>query len=261
MSDGAERRRALVVIPRHLDATKCHPGLVVLPGYGQALRGDASIYAWRDDYGLLSSYARLRTPPVTRVLRDSVYLTQTRQKRINDRLLADPFQGLVLICPFTPIPYYTHDAESLFETYASWLVDRLLPEVRHLAPLSAEATDVGLAGVSMGGYVALEVVARRPDGFGAFTAIQSAIEQPSARALAERIQRAFEVSGFRPTQILTSNLDPYRAANEVLHQELSRRGLPVRFDLRPGTHNAAWMWELGSLETLFWHDRVLHAVD
>lgn len=255
--DKAIARRALVLVPRHLDPHTKHPAVVLLHGYGQAAHELTAIHAWRDDYGAIRDAGRLRHPPLHRLYSSVRYLADQRIRELDRSLAREPFQGLVMICPVVPIPYFTHDAHRLFDDYTRWIHDTLLPAARARAPISDDPAHLGLAGHSMGGHVAIEVFVRRPELFGALTMIQPELQQRAGRRYARRIASRMQQLGPTPAQLLTSTRDPYRHEIHLMHRELAARGVSHEFRSCFGPHTSNWMREVGTLETLLWQDRAL----
>jgi enterochelin esterase-like enzyme len=133
----------------------------------------------------------------------------------------------------------------------------MLPAVRErVSAASREPAHTGIAGVSLGGAVALEVFVRKPRLFATLGTVQGAYGVNLGALFARRIVEAESVPG-RAVYVSTSHGDPYRAANERLARELEQRGMPTRLSVRKGPHSQAWLIEIGSLELLLWHDRAL----
>jgi hypothetical protein len=58
---------------------------------------------------------------------------------------------------------------------------------------------------------------------------------------------------------MTSEGDYFRSAIEVYHQALGEKGVAHEFLLVPGPHDYPFNRGPGSIELLFWHERVLTA--
>ena len=86
---------------------------------------------------------------------------------------------------------------------------------------------------------------------------QAAIGKESAYGYASRLEKLQQQQGSRPIHIGTATMDTYRDGNEQLSRELRRRGVKHTLSVPPGVHNQPFLEELGSLEMLLWHDRVL----
>lgn len=248
-------RRALVLVPK--GRARQRAVLILLHGLGETGNELAGIHAWGERYGLVRAYERLMSPPVTRENPKLDYLDQERAKELNASLEKTPFAGLVMVCPVTPNPY-KRDAAKVFESYGTWLEQVLLPGVRRRLAIGDAPLAVGLDGCSLGGYVGLEVLLRRPGLFTSFGVVQPAIGQAGAVRYAERIAAAIARVGPLPIHIETSSRDPYREPSKLLARKLGELGVPNQFRLSDGPHDQPWLREVGTLEMLLWHDRQLN---
>lgn len=254
--DGDPRvsNRALVLVPKNLDRSKKHRSLVLLHGYGQAMRVSSALNAWWKDYGAAEAHQRLLSPPLKRARPAVWYWNQTRLDEINAGLSSDKFEGFVLICPVTPVPYYVKRA---YTKFATWLEDTLLPAVHEVAPVRSDPGSTGLVGHSMGGLVAIEMLIRKPHLFGSFSGVQLELSKKNAWPYATRVAAALSGGHSPHIQLHTATRDPYREAIVKLHRHLEKKNVAAEFRQSWGTHNRLWMQELGSVETLLWQDRVL----
>jgi len=246
-------RRCQLLVPR--EGAGGGRVLVLLHGLGETTSEALGIRAWADRYGLCEAHERLRRPPVKRILTDAVYLTDARLAELGTELERAPFRGLPVACPFMPNVYRAGPTGAVLDRYATWLVDRLLPELRR--ELGTTNVKVGLDGVSLGGFAALEVFLRRPEAFASVGTLQGAFGSGAMDGYAARIERAFALHGRRPLRIATSSWDKGRAANERLSELLSKRGISTTLSVSPGPHDQSFLREAGSLELLLWHDRAL----
>lgn len=212
------------------------------------------MFAWRDAYGLAQAYAGLREASAESPSFGGRYLTASRKAELSQHLADQPFRGLLLICPVVPAPYLVADRAALYTSYSEWLTEVLLPAVREATPLSKGSASVGLAGVSMGGRMALEVFVRAKESFGALSLMQPELRVTTARSHADRLADAL---GASPLRIVTSKHDPYRSAVEAFANELAARSIEPNLSVVRGPHTADWMREVGTPETLLFHDRVL----
>jgi predicted esterase len=227
----------------------------LLHGRGETREERAGLFAWLGPSGLARAWERLVSPPIVR--EREAYLTETELSAINQSLALVPFRGVVVVCPYMPNPYAGGDSAARIERYTETLMRDVLPAVYERIPAaSKEPQKTGIAGVSLGGAVALEVYVRRPALFGCLGTVQGAYGKALAPALARRIAEAAGLPE-RSVYVATSDSDPYCAANERLSRELETRGVPVRFSRRKGPHSQGWLVEIGSLELLSWHDRAL----
>src|SRR5258708_3538003 len=83
-------------------------------------------------------------------------LSDARLSEINDALARNPLRDVCMVCPF--IPNGIKDPGTLLlDGYAEYIAQALLPAVRAASPTLAGPRHLGLDGVSLGGYVAIEV--------------------------------------------------------------------------------------------------------
>ena len=253
-------QRATVLVPKGCPATSSLPVLTLLHGLGETHNVRDGVNAWAERYGLLSSYARLLRPPVASGLRRLRYLVPERAQQLDRELAARPFQGMIIVCPFTPNVFKMHTARAL-DDYAAWLVDVLLPEVRRRTPASSSMRATGLAGCSLGGFVSFEVFQRRPEAFFTCGGVQAAIGPATGDRYARNIASLIQRHGPRRIHVETSSGDPYHNANVAFARALAREGVEHALRDPPGPHNQPWLQEIGTLEMLLWHDRQLRGAE
>jgi predicted esterase len=248
-------RRCLLLVPSGGEGVRRL--LVLFHGLAETSSEAVGIRAWADRYGLVSAAGRLANPPVTRGVAQPALLTNERLAELNAALAAEPFRGLAVACPYTPNVFRQPSTPAALDRYSAWVADGVLPAARKVLALPSGASAIGVDGVSLGGYVSLEVFLRRPDAFGAVGALQAAIGESLCDAYALRFEQAFARAGKRPLRIATSAWDPERPASERLVKKLRARGVEVEFSSAPGGHDQGFLRENGSLELLFYYDRTL----
>jgi enterochelin esterase-like enzyme len=233
--EGDRSHRFVLGIPRHLSANERVPLLVLLHGLGETGDERTGAWAWFERYGLGTSYDRLRATP--------------------------SFRGLVLACPYMPnLPIGEPGA---WDAYARWIALTVVPRARREAPALDGRRATYLGGCSLGGHFSLEVVLRRPEAFGAWGGVQTAIGEAQASRYAERLASAVfrgADSGPRDLLIETSSADPFRSANEALARALTRSGVPNTFVELPGPHDQRWLRESGTRRMLQWFDARLDSL-
>lgn len=248
-------QRTRVYVPHELTSDRKWPVAVLLHGYAQALTDERALVAWRAEYAMLESYRALQLGQVDA----TPALDGQRAQQINQQLSTRPFQGMVLVTPVTPIPYFQRDLGHTLKQYTEWMHQELLPAVAQVAPIATEPAQIGLAGVSMGGLVGLELMWRFPEQFGAYCGIQIAIKRSQVYRYAWLLQRAFaQVGQARPIRVVTATRDTYRWSNQAFYKALQRQKLDASLELREGAHTSRWMRQAGSLESLLWLDRTLN---
>jgi acetyl esterase/lipase len=248
-------RRCLLLVPAAPEATR--RVVVLFHGLAETSSEAVGIRAWADRYGLVAAAARLQNPPVARTVTQPVLLTDARLGELNRALAADPYRGLAVACPYTPNVFRQPSTPLALDRYSAWLADGLLPEIRKILPLVEGPSAVAVDGVSLGGYVSLEVFLRRPEVFGAVGALQAAIGDNLADYYATRFKAALERVGPRPLRIATTAWDKERPTSEHLAARLRAHGVPVTLDTSPGGHDQGFLREAGSLELLYYYDRTL----
>lgn len=252
--DRALGRRLTLIVPKHLAPGERVPLLVALHGLGETGDERLGAFAWIERYGLLTSYERLRRPPLARTSKRPDW-TDARLAEVNAALSARPFRGLCVACPFTPNVHKAANPSAALDGYARWLADVVLPRARAEAPVFDDAARTSLDGCSLGGYIGLEVFLRRPELFGAWGGVQAAIGAHRAAAYADRLAKAVAAAGPRDLHLLTSKGDPFHRANAELAAQLSKRSVGCTLRVLPGPHDQPWLREAGTIEMLLFHER------
>jgi hypothetical protein len=251
----ATGRRFTLLVPRHV--TGPVPLLVALHGKGETVDEKLGVYAWLERYGLGTSYERLLRPPVAPVESRGTHWKPERLREVNDALAARPFGGLAVACPFTPDAFTVGPRKAFLDDYATWLVDEVVPRARRELSILEGSAHVGIDGVSLGGFVSIEVFLRKPERFGAWGSVQGALGTHAVPGYAKSLAEAIGRVGSRRLHVETSLGDVYRADNEALSAKLRKLGVPHDFVAPPGSHNQPFLRDSGTLEMLLWHDRAL----
>lgn len=250
-------QRCLLLWPARVPETKPLPLLVLFHGLGETGSQALGIRAWFDRYGLPQAYARLSSPPVERTLLRERYLTDERLVELNRELCAREFPDVALVCPFTPNVFKKHPSAPFLDGYADYIEQSVLPAVREAVPILAGSEHCGVAGVSLGGYVALEVFLRRPGLFAALSGVQPAFGVAAVEQYASRLA-ALKTSGAEPRiQFVTSSLDPFRDATQRLSKRLTERGVNATSLCPTGPHDQRFLREVGTLEMLLFQARAV----
>ena len=224
--DGALSRRFVLGVPTHLAAGQRVPLLVLLHGLGETGDERTGAWAWFERYGLGTSY---------------------------DRLCArGAMRGLVLACPY--MPNLSAGGARRLDEYARWLVDPVVAQARLEAPSIDTPASTYLCGCSLGGHLSLDVMLRRPESFGAWGGVQTAIDEPAGRAYGRKLAEVIARSGARPLLVETSGGDPFRAGNAALSAALTKAGIANTFVDLPGPHDQGWLRGSGTERMLAWFD-------
>ncbi len=243
-----EGQHALVFAPPESDDW---PILIALHGRGEAGRGlRAGAAGWRDDYDLDLVRARLAKGELTSA--DAKDLLEGPRLDAHKASLAKhSFAGLVLVCPYTPIPG-TDSARS----FGRFVSTDLLARVPPARPRSA----VGIDGVSMGGRYALELGFELGATFGAVGALQPAIREGDADSFASRAAECKAKHGAQAIHLVTSEEDPFREPTIALSKALTARSIEHQLIVTLGPHDYLWNRGPGAVEMLMFHERALRGL-
>jgi iron(III)-salmochelin esterase len=251
----------VISIPAGADETTRYPVLVALHGRGESLKGSRrGARGWLDDYDLGRAMSRLLAPPLGK--KDfQGYVSAERLRRINRSLRAQPYAGLIVVCPFLPDVLRRENAFTASEPLAAFIVDVLLPRVYEKTPAIGTPASTGIDGVSLGGRAALLVGFTRPRAFGAIEALQAAIDTSEVDRFAELGVRALSDNPGLALRLLTSDRDHFLRVNQSLSSALGNKGVRHRYLRVPGTHSYRFNRGPGGIEMLLFHDRVLRGQD
>lgn len=245
-----------ILVPPTSDEIARTRALILLHGLGETRSPALALRGWSELYGALSADARLRQPPVLRTRSRGSYWSDDALSQMNAHLGRQPYHGAVLICPRTPNPSEARDRARLFDDYATWLFDVVLPAVD--AEVTGCTTTLGLDGCSLGGYVAVEVALRKAKRLASFGTVQGALGEHRVRGYAEAF-RAIAQDHCLPLRFATSTQDPFAGVNREMSRRLTAHGVQHELDVVPGPHDQPWLREVGTLRTLRWHDLQLGA--
>ena len=254
-------QKVVVLVPSWASSDDRLPLLIALHGRGESHRGlDVGAWAWVRDYWLHRSAARLWTPPLRSEDMQGL-ASPTELARINESLRVQPWQGLVVACPFTTDILGGGDLDAA-GPFASFLADHLIQQIRAEFPVVASREATGIDGVSLGGRMALLAAASRPEVFGAVGTLQAAFRTHEVDGVAARVKRAWQEPVHpQALRILTSHDDPFRPTLERLADALRSASVDAHYRSIAGPHDYAFNRGPGGVEMLLWHDRVLRGRD
>ena len=241
-------RRFLLITPRYQNADQPIPLVVFLHGLGETTNERLGAYAWLEKYGLGSAWQRLKRAPIEVTSKRGEW-TPARRDEVNAELAARPFRGFAMVTPFMPNPRGAADNDA----YAKWLEESLLPRARKEAHVRIDAEHTHLCGVSLGGYVGLEMLVRLPKVFGSFAGVQTAIGEWAAEGYAEKISK---MSPAKSLFFLTSSQDHWKKSSDALAAALKSRKVACETRVIPGPHDQPWLREAGTIEAFHWIDRL-----
>lgn len=254
---GTGHERVMVTWPRRADGADHPPGerlpiLVALHGRGETRGGiDAGILGWIVDYELPAAFGalgrgRLRRSDLGGYVRDEHLAAR------NAALASRAFGGVLVVTPYTPDLADAPSGGPEIAAYSRWLAGPVLEAVRERFDFAARTREgTAIDGVSLGGMLALEAGFGHPESFAAVGAIQPAVSERFAAlaALAEPARQQI--------RLLTSDEDPFLAPTRALSDLLTARSVEHDLLVVPGPHGYAFNRGPGSVELLWFADRVL----
>jgi hypothetical protein len=247
----------VISVPAAPSAETRFPVLVAFHGRGESLKGSRrGARGWLDDYLLSRASERLEHPPLVPADFET-YVSAARLEQVNAALRAQPYAGLIVVCPYLPDVLQRDAAWAAGTALADFIADTLLPRVYAKTPALATAASTGVDGVSLGGRASLLVGFARPLAFGSVGALQAAMDASEVPRFAELGARARAQNPRLALRILTSDEDYFRNQNQALSAALSERGVAHGFALVMGTHSYQFNRGPGALEMLLYHSRVL----
>ena len=181
-------------------------------------------------------------------------------------------KGLAVFCPAGENGFYVNQADT-GEAYMRYVGEELPAFTRRLFPLSSRREDTFIAGLSMGGYGALNAGLTYPEIFGKVAALSAAlrpwkrmdkpqggcVQRPAyARALFGQDTEPWDTltlarqCGARAPELWLScgAQDDLLEENIALVNGLRQAGIPAYFDQPPGAHN----WD-------FWDREIQRVID
>jgi hypothetical protein len=250
------RMSVVVLVPERLPSER-FPVLITMHGRGETLKGpERGARGWVDDYKLSRAIGRLAQPPLAE--RDfEGFVDRARLLALNTTLGREPYEGLIVACPYTPDVLGREEPFTQAPLLAGFLIDTLLRKIRTDTPAIATAEATGIDGVSLGGRGAISVGLHRPEAFGAVAGVQAAFDSENTNDFAVRAERALAKNPRLKLRLLTSSEDYYLAVMRRFHAALDRKNVPHDFLVVPGPHDYAFNRGPGAIEMLVYHDRVL----
>jgi hypothetical protein len=247
----------VISVPGAADAAARFPVLVAFHGRAESRKpSPRAARGWLDDYLLGRASARLAAPPLHSADFET-YVSAARLEQINRALGAQPYAGLIVVCPSLPDVLQGEAAFAQGAALADFVADILLPRVYAKTPALGTAAATGVDGVSMGGRAALLVGFARPLAFGSVGSLQAAFDSSEVARFAELAAQAVRQNPRLSVRLLTSDEDYFRSQNQQLSAMLRERGVPHAFSQVVGTHSYRFNRGPGALEMLLFHSRVL----
>lgn len=246
--------RAAVLVPAWAQGRKL-PMLVAMHGRGEAMKGpDKGVLGWPKDYALVRAFERLCAPPITNEDLEG-FADPERLAAMNRSLRDRPFDGVVVVCPYSPDVDLRKPAE--IRAYGTYLMNVVLPRARKELPVLATPASTGIDGVSLGGALALRIGLGNASAFGAVGTLQPAIGEDQVDDFAALAKAARAANPKLALRLLTSKEDYFRAAIAKTGAAWRAAGLAHDYADVPGPHDYPFNRGPGAIEMLLWHDRML----
>jgi hypothetical protein len=152
----------VISVPAAPSAETRFPVLVAFHGRGESLKGSRrGARGWLDDYQLSRASERLENPPLVPADFET-YVSTARLEQINAALRAQPYAGLIVVCPYLPDVLQRDAAWAAGTALADFIADTLLPRVYAKTPALGTAESTGVDGVSLGGRASSDLRGRSP---------------------------------------------------------------------------------------------------
>lgn len=247
--------RAVTIVPAWKKSEERLPLLFALHGRGEALKGPAAgVMGWPKDYALLRAIERVCAPPLT----TDDFETFVEPKRLaehNDALAKRPFEGVVIVCPYSPDVDLRKPKD--LKEYSDYFMGSILPRAKKDLPVLGTPASIGIDGVSLGGALALRIGLGNPEAFGAVGTLQPAIGEDQVPEFTDLARAARTKNKALKLRLLTSSKDYFKAAIKSASAAWRSAGIDHDFEDVPGPHDYPFNRGPGSIEMLLWHDRVL----
>lgn len=254
-SQHAGRQHVVFVLPPdyHRTTTR-YPAVLAFAGLGESVRGNrAGAWGWVEKYGVVPAMSALARGQLTA---DDLQGLATPQeiKEYNEALRAQPWRGVVLVCPWPP--NVLKDRSPSRPGYERFLMDELLPYAEQHLRLRGGPEGWGVDGISLGGLLSTHIGLTYPDRFAAIASQQGSVGSAPAHLDRLLVQHR-DLLQRKALNLATSDHDPFLESVTRLHRRLDALQLPHRFTVLPGHHDKRFVRGPGSLELLLFQDRAL----
>jgi hypothetical protein len=250
--------RVVALVPAWGRPGRRFPLVVALNGRSEAnLFPEHGVRAWPEDYNLVENIRRIANPPLRREHFEGNG-DPARLAELNRDLAARPFQGVVVLCVFTPdIHLRNPDA---IRAFGDFVVGKVLTRARRELPVITAPRSAGIAGWSIGGALAMRIGLAHADEFSKVTAIQPAVADDQIASFVEQARDARRVSPSLRLRAVSGQAGHFHPAMEKLARAWTDAGFDNEYLLLPGPHDYSFVRGHGALEMLFWHDRAVVGV-
>jgi len=185
-------------------------------------------------------------------------------KRISPMVLVMPSDGM----PGDGSGYLKHHDRN----YEKWITEDVVNLIANVIPRNGDKMNLFIAGLSMGGYGALRLMAKNPTLFSGASGLSSITCIKDLLPFVSRPEQRFFRMSFGAEELIThlrssrKRLPPFRMdcgtedalfrSNTKLHEQLVEDGIPHTFESLPGDHSNAY-WNRNIHRTLIFFDQLL----
>jgi enterochelin esterase-like enzyme len=246
---------AVVMLPKDYEqnSNKSYPLVVAFGGAGECARPPrAGSLAWMHYY---------KTDETVDALSDNTLVKEdfrglvapAHLREFNERLEKNPYDGIILVCPYSPPLSFTEGLE--FPWYEAYIMEDLIPALKKRYRVARGK--LGVDGVSMGGTRSLYYGFKYPDVFSSIGAVQGAVggHLPLYRKL---IARNKDILKNRSIQLVTSDKDYLAGSVKKMHRLLREENIPHAYYMLTGPHDYIFNQGPGSVALLVFHNESLN---
>ena len=242
---------ATVALPRNYEKEreKTYPLVVAFSGYAECLKQPwQGSLAWIGDYKADEAVKALEAGRLNKA--DFRDLASPRELSLFNRMLQEqPYQGIILVCPYSPPLTIPHGLE--VKGYEEFIVKELVPELKRRYRVTPGR--VGVDGVSMGGARAMYYGFKYPEIFSTIGSVQGAFG-PYIGVYGSLVKKNREMLQDRAIQLVTSDRDTMAPSVERMHRMLEEHQIPHQYLRLTGPHDYVFNQGPGSIALLVFHN-------
>jgi iron(III)-salmochelin esterase len=173
-------------------------------------------------------------------------------KAFNRRLKQQPYEGLILACPYSPPLPFAGGRE--LPEYEAYIIDELILALKKR--YRVDPGRIGVDGVSMGGARSMYYGFKYPEIFASIGSLQGAFGS-FLETYADLVHAKRHTLKKRSIQLVTSDRDPLAPSVEKLHRLLLQNGITHRYQVLTGPHDYIFNQGPGSIAILMFHNEAL----
>ncbi len=175
-------------------------------------------------------------------------VTQEQLDTFNKRLHKDPYKGVILVCPYSPLLRGTSGLE--IPEYEDYIMNELIPAVQK--QYRVDPSRIGVDGVSMGGARSMYYGFKYPDIFRRIGSVQAAVA-PFMDVYTRLIQTNKDKIRKCSIQVVSSDGDVFLKSVEKFSAMLNSMKVPNSLLILKGPHDYIFNQGPGSLALLAFH--------